>query len=367
MFEPERLIRAHIRKMPAYEPILPFEVLSEQLGIPAEDIIKLDANENPYGPLPAVKEALANLAYPHIYPDPESRQLRAGLSAYHRVPVENILVGAGADELIDLTLRLLIEPGDAILNCPPTFGMYTFDGDLNGARIISIPRTMDFAIDVNTIETATRTERPKLIFLANPNNPDGGLVARDDIERLLRLPLVVVVDEAYIQFAPPQAGMIREVLERKNLIVLRTFSKWAGLAGLRAGYGIFPIELMAHLWKIKQPYNLSVAASAAACAALRGAGQLEALAGAIIAERERLFLQLQEISYLEPVRSYANFILCRVTGRDAKELKADLARQGILLRYFNKPGLQQTIRISVGRAEHTAALIQALKELEANA
>jgi histidinol-phosphate aminotransferase len=367
MFEPEGLIRSHIREMPPYEPILPFEVLSEQLGIPVEDIVKLDANENPYGPLPAVKEALANLAHPHIYPDPESRQLRAALCAYHQVPVENILVGAGADELIDLTLRLLIEPGDAILNCPPTFGMYTFDGDLNGARIISVPRMIDFAIDVNAIETAARTERPKLIFLANPNNPDGGLVAREDIERLLRLPLIVVLDEAYVQFAPPEAGMIREVLERKNLIVLRTFSKWAGLAGLRAGYGIFPIELMSDLWKIKQPYNLSVAASAAACAALLSASQLDARTAAIIAERERLFLQLQEISYLEPVPSHANFILCRVTGRDAKELKEDLARRGILVRFFDKPGLQQTIRISIGRTEHTAALIQALKELEANA
>ena len=161
--------------------------------------------------------------------------------------------------------------------------------------------------------------------------------------------------------------MIHEVRARKNLIVLRTFSKWAGLAGLRAGYGIFPMELMWHLWKIKQPYNVSFAASAAACAALASAGQLEELAAAIIAEREHLFRQLQEISYLEPVQSHANFILCRVIGRDAKTLQGELARRGILLRYFDKPGLQKTIRISIGRAEHTAVLIEALKELEENA
>ncbi len=314
--------------------------------------------------MPAVREALAQLAYPHIYPDPESRELRQALSEYHHVPTKNILVGAGADELIDLIMRLLIDPGDVILNCPPTFGMYAFDANLNRAQVISILRTAEFKLDLKAIEQASREEQPKLIFLANPNNPDGGLVSKEVIERILRLPVIVVLDEAYIQFAPEDASMIQQVLERKNLIVLRTFSKWAGLAGLRVGYGIFPDELTEHLWKIKQPYNVSVAASAAACATLRYVEQIDEIACQIVAERERLFTHLQDIPYLEPIRSQANFILCKVIGRDADKLKTDLAQRGILVRYFNKPGLNQYIRVSVGKPEHSDALLESLSTLE---
>lgn len=366
MASPSDMVRAHIRDMPPYEPILPFEVLSQQLGRSTDDIIKLDANENPYGPVPAVREALAGLTYPHIYPDPESRELRRALAEFHEVPMENILAGAGADELIDLIMRLFIEPGDAILNCPPTFGMYAFDADLNGARVVSIPRSEGFELDIRRIEEAAKDEQAKIIFLANPNNPDGGLVSTKYIESILALPLLVILDEAYIQFSSQDASMIDQVPRRNNLVVLRTFSKWAALAGLRVGYGVFPKALMAHLWKIKQPYNVSVAASTAACAALRNIAQVENISQQIITERERLFSLLAEVTYLQPIRSEANFILCQVTGREAGKLKTELTRRGILVRYFNKPGLDQCIRISVGKPEHTDALIQALTEMEVN-
>jgi histidinol-phosphate aminotransferase len=126
-----KFIRSHIRSMVSYTPIHPFEVLSKQSGIPVEDIIKLDANENPYGPLPAVRGALKTLPYPHIYPDPESRDLRRAISLLFGVPFQNILAGAGADELIDLIMRALLNTGDAIIDCPPTFGMYAFDATIN--------------------------------------------------------------------------------------------------------------------------------------------------------------------------------------------------------------------------------------------
>lgn len=360
MFEAAQQIRPHVDRMAAYEPILPFEVLSVQLGLPAEAIVKLDANENPYGPLPAVAEALARLPYVHIYPDPKSRELRQALAAYHDVPVQNLMVGAGADELIDLIMRLFLDPGDAILNCPPTFGMYSFDAGVNGARVLSIPRKPDFALDLEVIERTLRAERPKLLFLAAPNNPDGSLVPADALERLLALPIVVVLDEAYVEFAPFGASRIREVTARQNLIVLRTFSKWAGLAGLRVGYGVFPVSLMPHLWKIKQPYNVSVVAAAAAVISLEHADELERIGTRLIAERERLHAALHEISWLEPYPSQANFILCRVVERDAAQLKAHLAREGILIRYFNKPGLRDHIRISVGKPEHTDVLLAKL-------
>jgi histidinol-phosphate aminotransferase len=184
------------------------------------------------------------------------------------------------------------------------------------------------------------------------------------IERLLRLPLLVVLDEAYIEFAPEGASWLKEVPGRENLIVLRTFSKWAGLAGLRVGYGAFPGKLMPHLWKIKQPYNVSVAGSTAAILSLQHADALNAVGKRLLAERERLFEGLRNIPYLHPYPTQANFILCRVAGREASTLKQELAQAGILVRYFNKPGLQNCIRISVGKPEHTDALLTALQELE---
>jgi len=363
MYDPAKLVRSHILDMPAYEPILPFEVLSQQLNLPIERLIKLDANENPYGPLPEVRQALAELPFTHIYPDPESRALRQALAEYHGMPPENLLVGAGADELIDLLLRLVIEPGDAILNCPPTFGMYAFDGDINRARVVAAPRRADFSLDLEAVERAIQQYQPKLIFLANPNNPDGSLLAPGVIERLLTLPILVVLDEAYIEFAPPGSSRLSWVPQCPNLVVLRTFSKWAGLAGLRVGFGAFPTDLMPHLWKIKQPYNVSVAASTAAIVSLQKADQLEVLGRQLVEERKKLFHRLQEFDWLQPYPSHSNFILCRVVGRNAYALKSRLAQAGILVRYFNKPGLQDHIRISIGKAEHSDALLAALKEV----
>ncbi len=369
-FDPAALVRPHICQMPAYEPILPFEVLSQQLGRTPAEIVKLDANENPYGLLPAVRQALAEMPYGHIYPDPGSQELRAALAAYHRIAAENLLAGSGADELIDLLLRLLIEPGDAILNCPPTFGMYRFDGDLNTAQVVEIPRLPDFSLDLDAIEAAVARHHPKLLFLASPNNPDGSLVPRPHLERLLQLPLLLALDEAYIEFAPPGSSLLGEVPLRSNLVVLRTFSKWAGLAGLRLGYGAFPTTLMPYLWKIKQPYNVSVAAATAAFVSLQHATELQATGDKLIAERQRLFGLLQTIPYLQTYPSQANFILCRcllpsssgrVAGGEGWLLKHWLATQGVLVRYFKKPGLEDCIRISVGLPEHSDHLIDLLK------
>jgi len=357
------LVRPDIASMEAYTPIFPFEVLAERLGRAPEDVIKLDANENPYGPPDSVLDALHTLQYAHIYPDPESRFLRAALSDMTGVPAENLLAGAGADELIDLTMRLFLQPGDAIVNCPPTFGMYPFDAAINQARVISIRRRPDFSLDVEQIERRVQQERPKLIFLASPNNPDGSLLPDADLERLLALPAVVVLDEAYIEFAAGMPSRLGLVPERHNLIVLRTFSKWAGLAGLRVGYAAFPVAIMPHLWKIKQPYNVSVAAYTAAAAAARDHVYLAKHAARMQLERARLIELLEGIPYLHPYPSQANFVLCQVTGRDAQQLKLALEDEGFLIRYFRKPGLEDHVRFSVGRPDQTDALIAVLRRL----
>lgn len=236
------LLRPDIAAMEAYTPVKPFEVLSRELGRAPHEIIKLDANENPYGPSPRVLDALSRFPWYHIYPDPQQGELRQALAGYTGLPAEHILPGHGADELLDYLCRLFLAPGDSILNCPPTFGMYSFDAKLSGARVIEVWRDDHFRLDVAGIERAVKEHRPKLLFLTSPNNPDGSLIPHDALRRLLRLPLIVVVDEAYIEFAEdPAANSVASwVPHTPNLIVLRTFSKWAGLAGLRLGYGIFP-------------------------------------------------------------------------------------------------------------------------------
>ena len=207
-------------------------------------------------------------------------------------------------------------------------------------------------------------ERPKLAFIAAPNNPDGSWLPDAGLERLLALPLVLVLDEAYVEFAGLERSRIRQVTERENLIVLRTFSKLAGLAGLRVGYGAFPAGVMPHLWKIKQPYNVSVAASVAAIAALEDLEWLTDKVARIRAERERFIARLDEIPYLAPYPSQSNFVLCRVVGRNAGALQGALERQGILIRYYRTSGLDDHLRFTIGTPEQMDQVIAALSRLE---
>jgi histidinol-phosphate aminotransferase len=357
-----KLIRPEVEAMSAYTPILPFEVLSEKLGRKPEDIIKLDANENPYGISPKVREALASLRFAHIYPDPEHTALREAISRNINIPSENIFPGAGADEIIDLILRLVLSPGDRVIDCPPTFGMYSFDTELNGGRLVEVPRREDFSIDVEAIEKAVEKEKPKVIFLTSPNNPTGTLLAEEDLMRLLKQPVLIVVDEAYIEFAGAES-FAKYVNQYDNLAILRTFSKRAALAGMRVGYGIFPKILMPYLWKMKQPYNVSVASTAAAIAFLQDKEWMDDVLKKMIAEREKLVKNLATIPYLEPYPSKANFVLCKVVGRSASDLKLALEKKGILIRYYKKQGLQDCIRISVGKPEQTDKVLQTLREL----
>ncbi len=290
--------------MEEYTPIQPFEVLSARLGIPAAQIVKLDANENPYGPIPAVREALAEYGYYHIYPDPQQSELRAALSDFVGVPAANILPGHGADELLDYLGRLFLAPGDAILNTPPTFGMYSFDAKLQGAKVIDVWRRDDYSVDVDEHPLNFQfsiLNPPKLLFLTSPNNPSGNLLSDADLRQLLTLPVMVILDEAYIEFAdaPSRASW---VLEYDNLVVLRTFSKAAGIAGLRLGYGIFPLWLLEKLWTFKQPYNVNVAATVAGLASLRHVEQIYDVVEKLKTERDRLFAALQAVPYLRPTR-----------------------------------------------------------------
>lgn len=359
---------ARFDNFPPYTPIEPYDVLSARLGIPADQIVKLDANENPYGMSPRAAAALADVRDAHIYPDPESRALRAALAGHTGLPADNLMAGAGADELIDLILRVMIEPGDAVFNFPPTFGMYPFGARLNGADLVEIPRRADFSLDIQALLEQAAAKQPRVIFLTSPNNPDGRLITEAEFEAVISLPTLVVLDEAYIEFSGAGLGRantrMAQVPERENLCVLRTFSKWAGLAGLRVGYGAFPAWLMPVLWKAKQPYNVNVAAAQAAIASLEDTVFLQTNVERITAERARLQKFVSAMRCLTPLESSANFILCRVNGLPAAELKTELMRQGILVRYYDTPLLRESIRISVGRPQDTDRLMQVLYEID---
>jgi len=356
------LIRPDIYEMDPYTPVVPFEVLCARLGLPADQIVKVDANENPYGPSPKVAEALARYPYYHIYPDPNHTLLREALQKYVGVEREYLMLGTGSDELLEVVIRLFVQPGDAVVNCPPTFGMYAFLASVAGARILLVPRRDDLGLDLAAIESlfARGGPSPKLIFVASPNNPDGSVLSQVDLLRLLALGAVVVVDQAYVEFGGTDFSPL--VPTYANLIVMRTFSKWAGLAGLRVGYGVFPSEILGHLFKIKQPYNVNAAAQTAVLASLGDVETLYARVRTLIAERARLYSGLQAIDYLDPYPSYSNFILNRVRDRDAAELKRALERRGILVRYYRTPRLQDCIRITVGTPDQNTRVLAALRK-----
>ena len=350
-------VRRAIVDMGEYVPVRPLEELSRELGIPVANLVKLDANENPYGCSPQVRAAIAACDHYHIYPDPEQVELRAALARYAGYPVEQLLAGAGSDELIDLLIRLVVEPGDHVLDAVPTFGMYSFLTPIQGGVVVPVPRLPDFNLDVPALLGAV-DDRTRLLFIASPNNPTANLAARTDIIRLLATGLLVVVDEAYFEFSGETVADLTAAYE--NLVVLRTFSKWAGLAGIRVGYAIAGPALLRHLWKMKQPYNVNVAAQVAARAAVDDLPHIQSTISAILEERTRLMDLLCGVPYLRPLPSRANFIFCPVEGRDARKLRDDLRRQGILIRHFDTPLLRNAVRFSVGKPEHTERLRQAL-------
>ncbi len=357
----ETLMRPDLLELEEYTPIEPLEKLSERLGIPIDRIVKLDANENPWGCAPAALQALASHQYYHIYPDPSCLFLREELARFTGFDKERLLIGSGSDELLELIMRLFITPGDNIIDLVPTFGMYSFLGHQDQAEVRAVPRRpADYAVDLDAT-LAALDDRTKIIFICTPNNPTANPCPEPTIRALLDTGRLVVVDEAYHDFAGYSFAALAN--EYDNLIILRTFSKLSGLAGLRVGYGIFPPAVIKHLWKIKQPYNVTVAGQVAAFASLQDPAWLHQSVARIVAERDRLFTLLQELDGIEPLPSSSNFIFCRVQRGNAGAIKKELEQHGVFIRYFNKPLLQNAFRISIGRPDQTDILMQHLPQI----
>jgi len=359
--EIEKLIRSHLAGFTGYSASTSPETLAGKVAVPVESIIKMDANENPYGCSPRVHQALADGRNLNIYPDNGQRELHRLLAGYTGVAAEHIVASGGSNQLIDLIVRLFVDPGDEVINCVPTFDIYRFSTEICGGTLVNVPRDDNFAVDVKAVKAAIN-DRTKLIFLANPNSPTGNIIPRPDILDIVDTGIPVVVDEAYYEFSGET--VVPLVSRYKNLMVLRTFSKWAGLAGLRVGYGIFPPRIADYLMAIKMPYNVNVAAIIAVRESLEDLDYLLDRVKAIVTERERLFNELKKLKWLKPFPSQANFVFCNVLEGSAGELQRKLREKGILVRYFDKPLLQNSIRISAGKPEHTDVLMKTLHALK---
>lgn len=342
-----------------YHGVDPSEELARKAGIKPEDVIRLNANENPYGPLDKVSAALSGLPL-HLYPDPNQRKLRAALGEYTGQPVERIMAGAGGDEIIDLLMRLFIAPGQKVLDCEPTFGMYSFSARLAEAEIVSVPRNSTWDIDIPAMLEAI-DDSARIVFLASPNNPTGNLLTERDARALLKTGVIVCVDETYYEFSGSTLCPLLD--EYENLVILRSFSKWAGIAGLRVGYAIASSELIGHLMDIKQPYNINIAGEAAVLAALEHRGELLERAATLIEQRKRLEAVVDEFPGISYYPSEANFLLCRFERRTAEEAYVGLAQRGIFVRRFPQTVLDSSLRISTGTPEQTDLLIDALRRV----
>ena len=347
-------------QMTPYSPIEPPDQIAKRLGLDEHKIVKLDANENPYGTAPEVLKVLSSVPYYHIYPDPAQVQLRESIAKYAGVDSEQVVVGTGADEIIDLICRLLLEPGEKVLGFVPTFSYYSHVVSLNRGVFQTIQREEDYSIDLEKVKQVS-LEGCKIVMLCSPNNPSGNLLEPEVLDYLLEKDLIVMVDEAYYEFA--QKSYKDKLKDHSNLVILRTFSKCFALAGLRVGYGITSIELASALMKIKPPFSVNIAAEAALKTCLENLSHYQNQVKAIIQTREETIAKLRDFKQLKVFPSQSNFILCRVLDYDASQLAKDLENKGILVRYFATSLLNNYIRISVGTDEQMEIFFEALREI----
>jgi histidinol-phosphate aminotransferase len=348
MFNLRDIVRPNVLQMKAYS-----SARDEFKGTAS---VFIDANENNLG-------SLAGEGY-NRYPDPHQRKLKERIAAIKGIKPSQIFLGNGSDEAIDLLFRLVCRPGqDRMLHLPPTYGMYEVSANLNEVQLDAVQLTPDFQIPVAEVLRNVK-DTTKLIFVCSPNNPTGNLLHQESIEALLdNFDGLVVVDEAYIDFAEAPSWTSR-LEEYPNLVVLQTFSKAWGMAGLRIGMAFGSEELIALLDKIKPPYNINEATQQLALKALEQTEQLAYMIEEIVQEREMLVEALPTLDAVEQVYpSDANFLLVRV--KDANGLYAHLLRQGIVVRNRTSlPGCEGCLRISIGTVDENQALFQAIQKFK---
>ncbi len=357
----ESLANEHILGIAPYEPGKPIEELEREFGI--HDAIKLASNENPLPPSDRVQKAIvAALQHGNRYPDGSGFYLRQALAKKHGVTPEQIVLGNGSNELIELLVRAFLRPGDEAVMPHPSFVVYPMIVQAaGGVRVMVMLR--DYRLDLEAMARAI-TPMTKMVFIANPNNPTGTIVTAAEVEHFMaRVPerTLVVFDEAYIEFAlgPDFPESLQLVKQGRKAVVLRTFSKAASLAGLRVGYGIADADAIALTNRIRQPFNVNSLAQVAALAALEDDGHILECVRMIEAGRHFLYDQFKNLG-LSYVPSRANFILVDV-GRSAAEIYQKLLSQGVIVRPMTPFGMETALRITVGTPEENRKLAKALQ------
>ena len=365
----EPLLRQAIADLVPYEPGKPVEEVQRELGLGR--IVKLASNEGQFGPFPAALEAIARLA-PELnrYPDGGAYRLRRALAERHGVGFENVAFAAGADAIVMYLSLATLDPGDEVVCGWPSFPSYVLDAIKMGAEPIRVPLT-DYRYDVDRIREAV-TPRTKIVYLCNPNNPTGTMIGRADVDRYFdRAPphVLTVLDEAYFEYVedPDYPDGIEEHFKRgRRVLVLRTFSKIYGLAGLRVGYGIGPPEIVEALGKVRNAFELNQAAQEAALASL---GQEEEIVRRRIATAEgRAYLERECARLGLTVASppVANFVHVEV-GEDTRPVFERLLREGVIVRPLAPFGAPGAIRVTVGTQEENEVFVAALGHVLAEA
>jgi histidinol-phosphate aminotransferase len=357
----ESLANEHILGIAPYEPGKPTEELERELGI--SNAIKLASNENPLSPSDRVQKAvLTALAALNRYPDGSGYYLRQALAAKHGVPADQVILGNGSNELIELLVRTFLKPGDEAVVPHPSFVVYPMIVQAAGGIRVMV-MLKDYRLDLEAMARAI-TPLTKLVFIANPNNPTATIVTADEVEHFMaRLPerAIVVFDEAYFEFAqgPDFPDALGHMRDGHKVIVLRTFSKANSLAGLRVGYAMADADAVALMNRIRQPFNVNALGQVAALAALEDEAHVLECVRMIEAGRHYLYDEFKALR-LKYVPSRANFILVDV-GRSASDIYQQLLKHGVIVRPMTAFGMESTLRITVGTPEENRRLVKALR------
>ncbi|MBS4026044.1 MAG: histidinol-phosphate transaminase [Clostridia bacterium] len=358
----QKLIREAIMAIRPYVPGKPVEEVKREFGL--TDIIKLASNENPVGPskrvIQAMKEACEKINY---YPDAGGYDLKQALAAFCGVEPENIILGNGSDENIKMVAEAFLNPGEEVILGSPSFPTYDYAGKLMAGKMVPVP-LKNFTYDLEAI-LAKITDNTKIVIICNPNNPTGTMVTKEELTGFLaQVPehVIVILDEAYAEYVEREdyPDGIEYFKQGKKVIVLRTFSKIYGLAGIRVGYGIADKELIGYIERVKEPFNVNVVAQAAAIVALEDQEHVnycreENAKGLAYIEEE---LAKMGLTWVE---SHTNFLLVNVQA-DSRKLFDELLKLGVIIRPGFIWGLNEYIRVTVGTPAENQKFIEALSQ-----
>jgi len=356
----KKLVSECIQNAEAYPPGTPLDEVKRTYGI--RDLVKLNANENCMGASPRVKKAVAEaIDEIHLYPDNSAYYLRHKLSQLCGLSPDQIMFGNGSNELVQFIIMTFLLPDEEIITAKPTFVLYGIMGRMLGARLTEVP-LQDFTFDLEHM-AGKITDRTKLVFISNPNNPTGTIVTGDSFRRFMeKVPddVIVVVDEAYREYVTgsefPDA--VACVQEGKNIIVLRTFSKAYGLAGLRIGYALSSQRLIGYMEHVREPFNANALAQKAALAALEDTGHLEKTRQNNADGIDYVTAGLKNLG-IDYIPSQTNFLLVRI-GSNASDVNRMLLKEGIMVRSMDSYGLGEYLRVTIGLPAENRRFLDAL-------